>query len=439
MAVFRDLPNEIIPIVWQYVLSPSDIESFALVSKTIHALGAPFIQEYHRLDEEYSFFKNPVNCSGNTLARLLKDILISPHTALYVKTVHLGGWWDLWEETFEDDPTDLSSDHSDSKYDDPHVPYSKEEMDLFKDAIRTAKFVLPTEVDAWIRRLEEGNEDPIMALLLMLLPNVNFLKIEEYPPDTRIFTIVERIANSTAATSLSRLETVEILHETNSSFENVSLIKPFALLPSVKRISSQNLSSSGPSRDSLDCHTTSKGSNVTELTFERCGDIGRGLSEILRGFKGLRKFSFTSSKEKIYLPDMRAALLAYARHSLESLTITPRHELEGPMGSLRSFEKLRRLDTQLGFLVGPGGRNRQNLVDDLPASIEEVKLSGLPPDARSYLFPMMLSLVEAKKSHLQNLKKLEISLYPWTDRHRDDGLAELKESCEQNGVYLIIR
>ena len=54
MAIFSDLPNELVLCIWGYVIEPDDVESFALVSKRIYSLSSQFMNEHASLKRQYS-------------------------------------------------------------------------------------------------------------------------------------------------------------------------------------------------------------------------------------------------------------------------------------------------------------------------------------------------------------------------------------------------
>ena len=54
MARFSDLSPELIMELWEHILHPDDIDSFALVSKHTHATGRTFLEEHRRLKAQYS-------------------------------------------------------------------------------------------------------------------------------------------------------------------------------------------------------------------------------------------------------------------------------------------------------------------------------------------------------------------------------------------------
>lgn len=173
MTGFNDLPNEIVLKLWHHVLPPDDIASFALVSKRIFALATPSLKEHHRLKSKYAVLENERSEDGSMLAHLLKDVLLYPYIAFYVKNIHICDWHTCWEDPRLFQELDDMGNYA------SHVPYPELDMKLFKDSIRKAKNLFPRKKDFWIRLLENGHEDPILALLLSLLPNLCALSLED--------------------------------------------------------------------------------------------------------------------------------------------------------------------------------------------------------------------------------------------------------------------
>ena len=46
MATFSHLPNELLLQIWDFVIEPRAVESFALASKRIHRLSSPYVEEH---------------------------------------------------------------------------------------------------------------------------------------------------------------------------------------------------------------------------------------------------------------------------------------------------------------------------------------------------------------------------------------------------------
>ena len=87
MAIFADLSPELIMGIWDCVINPDDIESFALVSKNIYSLGARDLKEHKYLKELYSV----VRCdeSGRRPAMEVEILLLHPRIALYVREISI--------------------------------------------------------------------------------------------------------------------------------------------------------------------------------------------------------------------------------------------------------------------------------------------------------------------------------------------------------------
>jgi len=91
-------------------------------------------------------------------------------TRKYQQDLSIDGWFDIFE-----DFSDSSRGEGDS-YDPPvYARYSQSDIDLFEQSICRSAFVHDT--DAWIALLRQGNEAPIIAMLLLLLGNLSVCSI----------------------------------------------------------------------------------------------------------------------------------------------------------------------------------------------------------------------------------------------------------------------
>ena len=190
MTGFNDLPNEIVLELWHHVLLPDDVASFALVSKRIFALATPSLKEHHRLRSKYAVLENESSKDGSMLAPLLKDVLLYPYIAFYVKNICVCDWHTRWNEPVPGVPSLLGPELDDAENYTWHVPYPEQDMELFRDGIRKAGNLFPCKKYNWIKLLESGHEDPILALSLGLLPNLCALSLEDPPVLTHLFTAI---------------------------------------------------------------------------------------------------------------------------------------------------------------------------------------------------------------------------------------------------------
>ena len=127
-------------------------------------------------------------------------------------------------------------------------------MLLFKEAVRLVKLKPPYDSRDLIDRLHDGKEDPLIALLLMSLPNITSLKLEKVPEDSHIFSILVDFATTRSTIVPSQIEydcivgrmlgkvrEVILSCDPEDDSGNMVFIKPFVLLPSIKKLSCWNM------------------------------------------------------------------------------------------------------------------------------------------------------------------------------------------------------
>ena len=108
-------------------------------------------------------------------------------------------------------------------------------MLLFQDALREMG-----EIEEWIEDMEAGDEDPIIAILLTLLLELRNLRIKELPLNGVTFGVIQYIAEDISTTMLSELEEVGISCDNDVESKDTSVIRPFAMLPLMKKLSCSN-------------------------------------------------------------------------------------------------------------------------------------------------------------------------------------------------------
>lgn len=191
MATISALPNELLIEIWRHVLQPADIESFALASKKIHAVSAPFLLEHRDLRYKFTNFYNGSLWSGRSkksVAGLLKEITINHNVALYVTSLTITSWrdrWDcpeeanLWSRPLRPDSVFRPNipklvafvsvaEESERACPNAHLPYRENDMMILEHAAKRAARVFGN-VESLIEGIRGGKEDPIIALLLLQL------------------------------------------------------------------------------------------------------------------------------------------------------------------------------------------------------------------------------------------------------------------------------
>ena len=242
---------------------------------------------------------------------------------------------------------------------------------------------------------------------------------------------------------LGKVREVILSCDPEDDSENMVFIKSFALLLSIKKLSCWNMGEGSSQSPFRDCHLPLQASNISDLTFDSCETISARLFEFLEGVKTLRRFTYLNPKHYFDPFWIWAALVAHARHSLERLMIhgADREQNPGPMGSLRLFERLRTIETDIHFLVVAKPDADHSVADTLPRALEDLILSGDALKTISGIRRYVLALMEAKQiGRLPCLKKVQYNLQ-WDFMKEGLGFkdfTDLYESCEKNGVDFTI-
>ena len=383
MAIFSDLPNEMVREVARHVM-PEDIENFSLVSKRIYAVNLAFLEEHRDLRERYSAFDNlekaafdgrrleksdpeddpwTSNCLPfDVFSTLLTDVLIKRRVAHYIKEFRMQGWFFEWEPD-----------------QDQHIPYTEEQFILFKKAL--SRYVLPTKLEEWIKELDDGHENPVTSLLLILLPNISSIKFEHCSNTAhQLREVIERIRTDCipGIAILSHLERVNLQYDefcNQAEPRPVDLLAFLATIPSLKSVYAQAFATvTGP--HDFSC-LLPQSSNIRDLGFK--GSILQfgQLEDLFQGLKALRKFN--------YIYDMDPAngtgvvpwdparicrlLLKHAQRSLEVLDLRSERDTVEPIEDFLNFEILKELTLSFPSFRIEGELPLRTLASRLPRSI----------------------------------------------------------------------
>ena len=422
MATFSQFPNEMITAIWEYVLEPQDVESFALVSKRIYAIGAPFVDEHNKLKKEYSFSDTVVHES------LLKKILLWPRVALYVTHLSIGDYQNRWDDD------DLLS---------YQTSYSDDDIKFIIEVVRRADSVPRNEIEDWVTAVKDGNEDPIVALLLLLLPNLCTMTLAILPDSfCRLAETFRRISETKNSPFLTRLATINLDFYSTSEddFMAWKWINMSAKLPSVQSIHVEDIRSNNI-EDMIRYRQCFKpgSSTIKELVLAESKICPQLMIQLFSSFKALKKFTYSSPDVRFEPFWMGKALVAFANHSLESLKITAeRTGGVGTLGSFRGCTILQELETDVHLLVE---KDRfHTLVDLLPGSIEKVHLHTGYYSRCASLSLIVEVFKTAKSQLLPNMRMLTLSLEPWAGLSQEDKelIKTWEKTCSDLGIELSV-
>ena len=422
MVSFSSLPNELLIEVWRHVLHPEDIESFALTSKEILALAEPFLGEHRTLKEKFSTYYTWRPGGNVSAAGLLKEITINPRVALYVKRLVINIWRGKWESPamqvrFVSKHFMLSEELNDGiVY--FHKPYAETDMQIFEQVVKRNEYAFGDDMfEVLIKAIRDGREDPIVALLLLLLTNIKHLTVTIMEDHPHFSQALQHVSNARDAQALRSLSEVELLSKFRYAAEdNLLMAKAFATLPSVKKISGSRINNAANHRR-VKFNLSPRSSNVEILTYDCRNEIDCSVDtvtffELIKGFKGLKRFSYHSDTDQRMFA-IRNALVANARFSLETLILKPRIPVRMSIGSFRGFKALKKLEIDQMHLADFDPRRGLYSVDVLPSSLEELHLHEFHPKGFMCMDPRRIGmkLLEERDRHVPNLKLVTL----WND------------------------
>lgn len=382
---------------------------------------------------------------------------MNPHVALYVETLAINCWHTGWETDTRDNVDDPYSFHppsDDEGKPDFDSPYAEEDMELFEQAAMKAELFLGN-VEPLVEKIEAGHDDPIIALLLMALPNLEslvFTEIEYNFRNNEFFRTLQYISSKQDTEVLGQLVEVKLLNDNwEIANNNLRLVKSFAKLPSVKYIHARQAGETMTGVEAqllhldLDLDLAVGSSSVETLIIEDVVKVdARAVIDLIQGFRGLKAFSL-EAQLNTEMSALRTALLAHAKQSLQTLTLTAQFCPDDCFGSFHGFEVLRRLELDhfyLGHCCAPRGARP---ADSLPPSLEELHLQDW---TRYVEHPLDLlwtaqEILEDKNTHLPNLRVLAFCEHCWNTGGNfgptSPGIIDLRAACVAKGFRLEVR
>ena len=418
MTQFTDLPNEIVALIVQNV-HPRDIVNLSRTSKTIHSVSEPSLKVHHEMERKYK--KREIPGEGSLLACLLSDIILQPTAALYVECLKIKTTYSRWR-VLGLRPI--------------HAMYPEETMVRLTQEI--ADTVPSDQVSRWTTALESGDEDPVLALLLLRLPGITTLDLKiGITLQCLIQTTVLRL-EAPRVPVLSALTTLYLDWEYDvvSEWQDINY---FAFLPSLRSLTIQNFFPDYGVGDNA-CNLHPRSSNVTSISIKESDVPEQSQYHFLQGFKALQRFSYETSHVLPVPVWTHSALLAHCKASLEYLGLSMLSE-NRYMGSLRGFENLKEVRTCMSYLFDTWYSKSRVLAEVLPASIEMVHLRKDVCDTPKDIQKMILNAAKDKRKYLPNLQELRVSLHTGArDPDFEDmaAVVHMQTKCEEAGFKLTI-
>jgi hypothetical protein len=159
MAAFNDvsLPIELVDSILELLTTKSDLASLCLVSKDLRYLVAPRL--YHSVAIDCGKGGRPASNARNTAVwDFLCSLMRNMELARYIKKARFSHHGNYWDKEDKDPAPDLC--------DEDHWG-----MQLLVDRVN------PSDPEAWIRAIEAGEPEVLVALALYHLPSLEVFEV----------------------------------------------------------------------------------------------------------------------------------------------------------------------------------------------------------------------------------------------------------------------
>ena len=355
-----DLPNELlIPIINNTYAD--DLESFARVNKRIFNLSQDALKEHWKLHRDHSEITIEwYSYDVGKLAHLVVKNFKNPFLAQYVRV--------LKAEYLESSKTACPDYPSDAL------------VDIWRSLCATLKHSITTYA---IRSIRRGNDGPVLAFLLICLPNLRFLKLNLLLLDSvwLLIQVINHIIAGNGPNTLSKLRTLIVADYQHSS--NLELFKCLLHIHSLRFVRFTGMNDGlGHCRQ---MNPAPKSSDITTLHLTNCNIGDRTLESILNCMNQLQTFSieFLSHSKKTELEPSRIPHILEMRcnQTLVSLKVLGCH-ICGPaeddkhyyIGPLKAFAILKELEINIELIFSEHVSHDMDFAAELPPSIETLLL-----------------------------------------------------------------
>ncbi|KAL9072309.1 MAG: hypothetical protein Q9161_003628 [Pseudevernia consocians] len=418
-------PNEILEGIID-VVAPNDLDNLVMSCKRLKAIASRRRLPQHVVNK--GFFTRIENNWGNFthsgFQGLLKTFLDVPSMADYVKEMVVNPWKVRWDE------------HTGGLYPDLM-------MTAFEEAVKDSRSIPFEEKEHWISKVKAGNQNPVIALLFSRLHHVTYLKVVlDSMEDIFMFKILQRIVKDPRSPSLSRLREVEILGNFFPTHTS-GLITACAALPSVVSLIAHQLVEGPPDTAKSPYEPVSRSSSVRDLEISDCRFSADTLFNLIRSTKSLRSFTYTYTGEGTHpsFSWVRAALLQFARTSLEELTLLRSHsdpDWYKMECSFKSYSNLRVLTIDYGLLMADKFQATNKIVTLLPASLEILNLYACNINSFTWFQEFVTWVVRVKGRLIPCLQELNFMQTTCLHCCTEDQIEELCARAAKAGFEMTV-
>jgi hypothetical protein len=280
----------------------------------------------------------------------------------------------------------------------------------------------------WLDDLEAGDWCAVVAFLLLLLPaieEVNITCSSSYPQPGYIDAAVAYAASQQLMQnpqhSMRHLRTVSMDYGDTEMGMSINVLLPFCALPSVTaaRINRAVDYDFEPPSPAPQYH-------IPDLHITHSNVGPEAIGPILRCFPSLKVLHYGNAGSNVgyedFLPQHLGRAISHLHETLEELSVLSYEnfiggdEIPGPIGSLTSFKKLKRITTYYECLLTSNPEipfDRPLLSNVLPSSLEVLGLSQCEPDILMHVRHVLRQHVLGL--NFPSLKRIALAIVPDAD------------------------
>ncbi|MCJ1253649.1 hypothetical protein MMC24_001461 [Lignoscripta atroalba] len=422
-----DLPNELLSFVVEYI-SPDDIEHFALCCIRIKSLMEGRLREHRKLKFKYS----TINCGVNEYGRdgtsgpdpaiqTLLAIGSNPQIRFYFRNLYL-----------HERSMFLRDHHAHRRISDP-LHETESSLNQINSISSILTYLDDEACQQWYEEIELGDYDSLIALLLVLCPNIQRLHFYythrglEYLPTIFKKITTRPLRNNQMPPALTELKELLITYEEDHPISNdLNELLPWIMLPAIhsiglngvhgfyslvahpSQITFSDLERGHAEGDWFSTDTPASRSSVTSVSLARSNIQFESLSAFLSNFRALEEFIYSPMvRADIWDPfAIREILLLHAENTLKRLSLhSSEYEYVKFIGSLQKFKVLQAVHMELNMLVDDHGRMHR-LVDILPISIKFLRLNGDTSLTPKHAVALLTDLPQLRDERVPRLQRV---------------------------------
>ena len=429
MAKITDLATELLQQIWS-LIPIEDIDQLSLSCQIIYRAGSKCINEHKALKRKYSLVKNwskvptnllgsrkqPTQSTGVSLLSALCAIDKEPIIAEYVDEIDLDRLCNDWSES--PDEQELA-----------RFGATVAALDTLEQLIARCPYLFigprpstgRSMTSGWTEEIQWGSEDPILSLLLTMLPKVRTFRLRG---DVHLLWLetISQIAADPTAVALSHLNLIDLNLDSRTQKPGFRMLAALARVPSLTTLQVKNAYE--PRHEEIEyLRLQANTSNVAELSLMNQHTCSVSLGAFLGIFRALRRFVYKpcdppdlegleSVMLDFYPSEIVTVLLEHAGNTLEHLTLYAGSRRLTWMGPLTGFSALTSVRTDWQLLVDGASSSQTLLADNLPVSIQHLELNVDPSfglEAGTALIRHLVSTRETRFPSLTSIKFLHMS------------------------------